>query len=61
MEISKEEYLKLRKNCIHNVMNYSMKTNPKIKVYLEEIKMYLKGKKDSENDIKLLDEYLDYK
>lgn len=61
MEISKEEYLKLRKNCIHNVMSYSMKTNPKIKVYLEEIKMYLKGKKDSENDIKLLDEYLDYK
>lgn len=61
MEITKDDYLYLRKQCINNIMTYSMKKNPSIKIYLEELKKYLKGKQDSEEDIKLLDEYLNYK
>lgn len=61
MEITKEDYLNLRKQCISNIMKYSIKKEPNIKTALEQLKLYLKDKQDSDNDIKLLNEYLNYK
>ena len=58
MELCEKEYEKLKKECINNIVNHYRNDHNNMNKLLKSLKYYLIGKEDSDDDIKLINDYL---